>query len=98
MIGGAARIMGHVTIVDDTVVSTQTFVSRSIGRRGQYTGYYPMAEHAAFEKSAAVLRRLDGLRARVRRLESSSPRSTTASQPTETDAGSTTTAAASPPG
>jgi UDP-3-O-[3-hydroxymyristoyl] glucosamine N-acyltransferase len=69
MIGGAARIMGHVTIVDDTVISTQTFVSRSITKPAQYTGYYPMAEHAAFEKSAAVLRRLDGLRDRVRRLE-----------------------------
>jgi UDP-3-O-[3-hydroxymyristoyl] glucosamine N-acyltransferase len=69
MIGGAARIMGHVTIVDDTVVSTQTFVSRSITKAGQYTGYYPMAEHAAFEKSAAVLRRLEGLRERVRQLE-----------------------------
>jgi UDP-3-O-[3-hydroxymyristoyl] glucosamine N-acyltransferase len=69
LIGGAARIMGHVTIVDDTVISTQTFVSRSITKAGQYTGYYPMAEHAAFEKSAAVLRRLDGLRDRVRGLE-----------------------------
>ena len=85
MIGGAARIMGHVTIVDDVVVSTQTFVSRSIGKRGQYTGYYPMAEHAAFEKSAAVLRRLDGLRDRVRRLESSS-RPTSVEHPTATDA------------
>ena len=70
-IGGAARIMGHVTIADDVVISTQTFVSRSIAKPGQYTGYYPMAEHAAFEKSAAVLRRLDGLRERVRRLEAS---------------------------
>ncbi len=69
MIGGAARIMGHVTIADDVVVSTQTFVSRSITKAGQYTGYYPMSEHAAFEKSAAVLRRLDGLRTRVRTLE-----------------------------
>ena len=69
MIGGAARIMGHVTIADDVVVSTQTFVSRSIAKAGQYTGYYPMAEHADFEKSAAVLRRLDGLRDRVRGLE-----------------------------
>ena len=70
MIGGAARIMGHVTIADDVVVSTQTFVSRSITKAGRYTGYYPMAEHAAFEKNAAVLRRLDGLRDRVRQLES----------------------------
>ena len=72
MIGGAARIMGHVTIADDVVVSTQTFVSRSIAKAGQYTGYYPMAEHAAFEKSAAVLRRLEGLRERVRTLEAAS--------------------------
>ncbi len=70
LIGGAARIMGHVTIADDVVVSTQTFVSRSIAKAGRYTGYYPMAEHAGFEKNAAVLRRLDGLRERVRRLES----------------------------
>lgn len=70
MIGGAARIMGHVTIADDVVVSTQTFVSRSITKAGQYTGYYPMSEHAAFEKNAAVLRRLDSLRDRVRALES----------------------------
>lgn len=69
MIGGAARIMGHVTIADDVVVSTQTFVSRSISKAGQYTGYYPMSEHAAFEKSAAVLKRLDNLRARVRAVE-----------------------------
>jgi len=69
LIGGAARIMGHVSIADDTVISTQTFVSRSIKKPGQYTGYFPMAEHAAFEKSAAVLRRLDGLRERVRALE-----------------------------
>jgi UDP-3-O-[3-hydroxymyristoyl] glucosamine N-acyltransferase len=69
LIGGAARIMGHVSIADDTVVSTQTFVSRSITKAGHYTGYYPMAEHAAFEKSAAVLRRLDSLRDRVKRLE-----------------------------
>lgn len=74
MIGGAARIMGHVTIADDVVVSTQTFVSRSIARPGQYTGYYPMSEHAAFEKSAAVLRRLDQLRDRVRSLENATRR------------------------
>ena len=73
MIGGAARIMGHVTIADDTVISTQTFVSRSITKAGQYTGYYPMAEHAAFERSAAALRRLDNLRERIRRLEAKNP-------------------------
>lgn len=82
MIGGAARIMGHVNIVDDVVVSTQTFVSRSIARPGQYTGYYPMAEHADFEKSAAVLRRLDGLRERVRRLEAAGRDAKTDTDPT----------------
>jgi UDP-3-O-[3-hydroxymyristoyl] glucosamine N-acyltransferase len=81
LIGGAARIMGHVTIADDTVVSTQTFVSRSITKAGHYTGYYPMAEHAAFEKSAAVLRRLDALRDRVRQLEAERPNPTEPERP-----------------
>jgi len=74
MIGGAARIMGHVTIADGVVISTQTFVSRSISKPGQYTGYYPMSEHAAFEKNAAVLRRLEQLRERVRSLEAAARR------------------------
>ena len=69
MVGGAARIMGHVTVADDVVISTQTFVSRSIAKAGHYTGYYPMDDHASFEKNAAVVRRLEGLRERVRRLE-----------------------------
>ncbi|MEO8937482.1 MAG: UDP-3-O-(3-hydroxymyristoyl)glucosamine N-acyltransferase [Burkholderiaceae bacterium] len=84
-IGGAARIMGHITIADDIVVSTQTFVSRSISKPGQYTGYYPMAEHAAFEKSAAVLKRLDGLRERVRRLEADARATTGAATGNTTD-------------
>ena len=75
MIGGAARIMGHVTIADDVVgVDADLREPFHLARPGQYTGYYPMAEHADFEKSAAVLRRLDGLRERVRRLEPRRPR------------------------
>lgn len=74
MIGGAARIMGHVTIADDVVVSTQTFVSRSITKPGQYTGYFPMSDHASFERNAAVLRRLDGLRDRLKALEAGRPK------------------------
>ena len=97
MIGGAARIMGHVTIADDVVVSTQTFVSRSIAKAGQYTGYYPMAEHAAFEKSAAVLRRLDGLRDRVRRLEGSPARTPAESPTNDAAAGTATTRPSSEP-
>ncbi len=81
MIGGAARIMGHVTIADDVVISTQTFVSRSITKPGQYTGYYPRSEHAAFERSAAALRRLDSLRDRVRLLEAAEAKTRKPSEP-----------------
>jgi UDP-3-O-[3-hydroxymyristoyl] glucosamine N-acyltransferase len=44
-------------------------VSRSIHEAGQYTGFYPLAKNSDWEKTAAVVRQLDGLRDRVRELE-----------------------------
>jgi UDP-3-O-[3-hydroxymyristoyl] glucosamine N-acyltransferase len=69
MIGGAAMIIGHLSIADDTTVSVATVVSHSIIKPGVYTGFYPMAENAQWEKNAALVRHLDRLRERVRALE-----------------------------
>lgn len=57
-IGGAAMIIGHIRIVDDVHVSGGTFISRSILKPGTYTGIYPFDEHAAWARSAAIMRRL----------------------------------------
>jgi UDP-3-O-[3-hydroxymyristoyl] glucosamine N-acyltransferase len=69
MIGGAARIMGHITIADRVLITATSFVSKSIGAAGNYSGAIPAAPSAEWLKSAAWLRNLDRLAARVRDLE-----------------------------
>ena len=67
--GGAAMVLGHLTIADNVHISSGSLVSRSIGEPGQYTGFYPLAKNADWEKTAAVVRQLDAMRDRVRELE-----------------------------
>ena len=67
--GGAAMVLGHLTIADNVHVSSGSLVSRSINEPGQYTGFYPLAKNSDWEKTAAVVRQLDGMRDRVRELE-----------------------------
>lgn len=68
-IGGAAMIHGHITIVDRVHVSAGTLALRSITEPGQYTGFYPIAKHGDWEKSAALVRNLGTMREKVRALE-----------------------------
>jgi UDP-3-O-[3-hydroxymyristoyl] glucosamine N-acyltransferase len=67
--GGAAMVLGHLTIADNVHVSSGSLVSRSILEPGQYTGFYPLAKNAEWEKTAAVVRQLGSMRERVRALE-----------------------------
>ena len=67
--GGAAMVLGHLTIADHVHVSSGSMVSRSIHEAGQYTGFYPLAKNADWEKSAAIVRNLSTLRERIRALE-----------------------------
>ncbi|MET3131897.1 UDP-3-O-[3-hydroxymyristoyl] glucosamine N-acyltransferase [Oxalobacteraceae bacterium GrIS 1.11] len=67
--GGAAMVLGHLTIVDHVHVSSASMVSRSILEPGQYTGFYPLAKNADWEKTAAIVRNLDGMRDKIRALE-----------------------------
>jgi UDP-3-O-[3-hydroxymyristoyl] glucosamine N-acyltransferase len=68
-IGGAANIVGHLTLADGVHISAASLVMRSLPRPGQYTGVFPLDEHQAWEKNAATLRQLHSLRERVRNLE-----------------------------
>lgn len=70
-IGGAAMIHGHITIVDHVHVSAGTLALRSISEPGQYTGFYPIAKHGDWEKSAALVRNLNTMREKIRALEKS---------------------------
>ncbi len=59
LIGGAAGIIGHLTICDGVTVSAMSFVMKSIQRPGVYTSGMPMMPHAEWLRNAAQLRRLD---------------------------------------
>lgn len=72
-VGGAGMILGHLTLADDVHISAATVVMRSITRPGQYTGIFPADENSAWEKNAATLRQLHGLRDRLKALEKNQP-------------------------
>jgi UDP-3-O-[3-hydroxymyristoyl] glucosamine N-acyltransferase len=67
--GGAAMVLGHLTIADRVHISSGSMVSRSILEPGQYTGFYPLAKNAEWEKSAAIVRNLAAMRDKIRALE-----------------------------
>jgi UDP-3-O-[3-hydroxymyristoyl] glucosamine N-acyltransferase len=68
-LGGAAMIHGHISICDGVIVSGGTLISRSITAPGFYSGVFPFMSNRDWERNAAVVRHLDDLRARLRRLE-----------------------------
>lgn len=67
--GGAAMVLGHLTIADNVHISSGSMVSRSIMEAGHYTGFYPLAKNADWEKSAAIVRNLGTMREKIRELE-----------------------------
>jgi UDP-3-O-[3-hydroxymyristoyl] glucosamine N-acyltransferase len=67
--GGAAMVLGHLTIADNVHISSGSLVSRSILEPGQYTGFYPLAKNADWEKSAVIVRNLGTMREKIRELE-----------------------------
>ncbi|MFA5520322.1 MAG: UDP-3-O-(3-hydroxymyristoyl)glucosamine N-acyltransferase [Castellaniella sp.] len=68
-IGGAAMLSGHLTLGDDVHISGGTAVTSNVARPGRYTGVFPLASHRDWQKNAAVLAQLAGLRRRLRQLE-----------------------------
>ena len=68
-VGGAGMILGHLDIADHVHISAASMVARSITKPGQYTGFFPIDDNAAWEKNAASLKQLHALRERVRQLE-----------------------------
>jgi UDP-3-O-[3-hydroxymyristoyl] glucosamine N-acyltransferase len=67
--GGAAMVLGHLTIVDNVHISSASMVSRSILEPGQYTGFYPLAKNADWEKTAVIVRNLGSMRERLKAVE-----------------------------
>jgi UDP-3-O-[3-hydroxymyristoyl] glucosamine N-acyltransferase len=68
-IGGGAVVLGHLEIAAGVHISAATVVSKSILKPGHYTGVFPIDENSAWERNAATLRQLHGLRDRIKILE-----------------------------
>jgi len=68
-VGGAAVILGHLSIADDVNISAGTLVAKSITQAGTYTGAVPFLEHAEWLKNFARLRHLEAMADRIRALE-----------------------------
>jgi UDP-3-O-[3-hydroxymyristoyl] glucosamine N-acyltransferase len=67
--GGAAMVNGHIEIADNVHITAGTLVSNSISEPGRYTGFYPIATNAEWERSAALVRNLASMREKIRGLE-----------------------------
>ncbi len=57
-IGGAAMILGHLTIADDVTISPGSMIMRSIHKAGTYTALMPSQAHEDWLKTAANIRHL----------------------------------------
>lgn len=68
-IGGGAIVLGHLSLADGVHVSAASVVTRSITQPGLYSGLFPIDDNASWEKNAATLKQLHGLRERIKRLE-----------------------------
>jgi UDP-3-O-[3-hydroxymyristoyl] glucosamine N-acyltransferase len=68
-VGGGAVVLGHLTLADGVHISAASVVTRSILKPGHYTGMFPIDDNAAWEKNAATLKQLHGLRERLRAVE-----------------------------
>jgi UDP-3-O-[3-hydroxymyristoyl] glucosamine N-acyltransferase len=68
-LGGAAVVLGHLSLCDDVHVSAATVITRSIRKPGTYTGLHPFDDNASWARNAALLRHLAELAARVGALE-----------------------------
>ncbi len=70
-VGGGAIVLGHLSLADHVHVSAASVVTRSLLKPGQYTGLFPIDDNTAWEKNAATLKQLHGLRERLKQAEKS---------------------------
>jgi UDP-3-O-[3-hydroxymyristoyl] glucosamine N-acyltransferase len=57
LIGGDAKVVGHLEVCDDVIISAATIITESITEKGRYTGLFPMGTHREWTRMAATLRR-----------------------------------------
>ena len=72
LIGGAAGILGHLSIADRVTVTAMTLVTHSITAAGEYSSGTPVQENRQWRRNAARFRHLDEMARRLKALEKDS--------------------------
>lgn len=68
-IGGGVGIVGHLEIADNTHISAQTLVTRSLKEPGYYSGNLPAVPNREWRKTIARVRHIDDMMNRLKDLE-----------------------------
>lgn len=69
LIGGAAGILGHLTIADRVTITAMSLVTHSIHSAGEYSSGTPVQENREWRKNAARFKHLDEFARRLKALE-----------------------------
>ncbi len=72
LIGGAAGILGHLSIADRVTVTAMSLVTHSLTAAGEYSSGTPIQENRQWRRNAARFRHLDELARRLKALEKDS--------------------------
>lgn len=67
LIGGAAGVLGHLEVCDQTVITAMSLVTHSIREPGEYSSGTPLMDNRSWRKSAARFKQLDSLFRGLRR-------------------------------
>jgi UDP-3-O-[3-hydroxymyristoyl] glucosamine N-acyltransferase len=68
LVGGAAGIVGHITICDRAIIQAMSLVTHSIDVPGEYSSGTPLMDARSWRRSAARFRQLDALARQVQAL------------------------------
>lgn len=68
-IGGAAMILGHLEIADGVTVSPGSMITKSLRKVDTYTALMPFMPHQKWLKTAANIRHMEEMMAKIERLE-----------------------------
>ncbi len=70
-VGGGGMVLGHLTLAEGVHVTAGTLVTKSITEPGKYSSAMPVMEHRAWLRTAANMKHIDELAARISELEKS---------------------------
>jgi UDP-3-O-[3-hydroxymyristoyl] glucosamine N-acyltransferase len=68
-VGGAAIMVGHLSICDDAMFTFASIVTKSVTEPGVYGGSLPAEEASKWRRNAARFRQLDSIHDRLKSLE-----------------------------